>query len=753
MKLKRILSIILTASIIATSFSSVAQISAQTEEEAYNQAAQVTIAEEASVQTVSIPAESTKEFIISIEDNFESFMTTSELWESNYKIKLTCDIDMKGKAFNPIKEFDGVFDGCGYTIRNLKIQNKSAKGKNDELAIINTLNENAEIKNVKFCNYNIECESGIEKAASLIVTNHGTISGVNIINGSINNIGKKANAAGYVLNNEEDGIIENCFVCMNNKDSNIKFGFVGTNLGKIIKCSTAVSVNSKDTAGGFCGSNLGEINDCKSEGSVKAKASNGITICGGFIVENSGMIKNCSSTGAVEGQEFTGGFAGINGDKGEISLCKAICDVKSHTYIASINCGGFVGLDAGKIEDCSFDGKVYGCVDSEKVVGIAVGVTVGVLLTIAGICLTVKYFKYKPESKTQTDIDAYNQAKTNLDQASTNFNQTEDLYEKSRNNLYEAEENLKNARNVPDQIEKDFWNENDCINNSGFIERRAQCFDRIKEAQENIKTAEDNFMKASNNCLQLKDSCNIAKNNFKRVKIDYYNVITKLFFKDSFVITLLAGLFVVGAASGVVTGSAAGLIARNKCANVGAFCGFNAGEISKCSANNSLFKAKTLYNKYNMCGGFVGINGETGTIKDSVATGNEISNKTYTGGHLGGFVGENSGKIENGITKVSVANGKCTGGFCGSNTGEISGSRSEGNAIANAKTVETKCGGFVGNNDKQGKISSCISKGSAEGQEYVGGFCGDNTGEISKSKSEGNATAKTVSNTNRCGGF
>ena len=163
MKLKRILSVILTVSIIATSFLSVVQVSAQTEEEASNQAAQVTTAEDVSVQTAAKPAEPTEEFIISSEDNFESFMTTSELWESNYKIKLTCDIDMKEKAFNPIKEFDGVFDGCGHTIRNLKIQNKSAKGKNDELAIINTLNENAEIKNVKFCNYNIECESALKK--------------------------------------------------------------------------------------------------------------------------------------------------------------------------------------------------------------------------------------------------------------------------------------------------------------------------------------------------------------------------------------------------------------------------------------------------------------------------------------------------------------------------------------------------------------------------------------------------------------
>ncbi|MDE5852980.1 MAG: hypothetical protein K2G97_02940, partial [Oscillospiraceae bacterium] len=310
MKLKRILSVILTVSIIITSFSSVVQVSAQTEE-ASNQAAQVKAIEDGSVQTAARSAEPTKELIISQEDAFSVFMNNPVFWKSNYKVTLARDIDMEGKAFNSIKEFDGVFDGCGHTISNLKIQNKSAKDKNAEISFTNTLNENAEIKNVTFDNYTIEGNSGIKKAAGLVLINHGFISGVDVINGSINNMNKKANVAGYVLNNEEDGVIENCHIeNISAKDANIKSGFVGTNLGKITKCSTAVSVNSKDIAGGFCGSNLGEINDCKAEGMVKATAKKGITVCGGFIADNSGTIKNCSSKGNVEGQEFTGGFAG-----------------------------------------------------------------------------------------------------------------------------------------------------------------------------------------------------------------------------------------------------------------------------------------------------------------------------------------------------------------------------------------------------------------------------------------------------------
>ena len=554
MKVKRILSVILIMSIIVTNFSSLVQISAQTEESAFNKAAQVIAAEDESVQTASRPAETTYEFVISGEDDFASFMTTSELWESKYKIILSCDIDMKGKVFNPIKEFDGVFDGCGHTVSNLKIQNNVVRGKNIELALINTLNECAEIKNVIFDNYTIDGKSILtktDKAAGLIVTNHGTISSVDIINGSINNIDEKANASGYVIKNEEDGIIENCFVGMNNKDANIKSGFVLINTGKITKCSTKLSVNSKDIAGGFCGSNLGEISYCKSEGTVKASVNNGVTICGGFVVENSGIIKDSSSTGKVEGQEFTGGFAGINSDKGEIISSKATCDVKSYTsYIMSINCGGFVGLNVGKMLGCSFDGKVdgYSLFNNAKTTFKDIGISYGSLFgVIFGSSIVINIFR---------------------------------------------------------------------------------------------KIAE-NFQHTGSRTLNK------------------FSIIISLFFSVFIVLSIFA-LIIIPLVVAVL-----------------------------------------------------------------------ISIK---------------------LTK-KINNYVLVGGFCGNNLGEISGSRSEGNVTANAKTVKTKCGGFIGGNDKQGKISSCISTGSVEGQEYVGGFCGDNKGEISKSNSSCNAKASTKVNTNRCGGF
>ncbi|MDE5852998.1 MAG: hypothetical protein K2G97_03030, partial [Oscillospiraceae bacterium] len=513
MKLKRILSVILTMSIIATSFSSVIQISAQTEKSS-STAAQFTAVEDGSMQTASVPSEPTKEFIISSEDNFELFMTTSEFWEANYKVKLVCDIDMKWKAFKSIKEFGGVFDGCGHTISNFKIQNKSDKDKNVELAFIKTLNENAEIKNIKFDNYTIETRSmkdkpKLIKIGMVAVTIHGIVSNVNIINGSIDNIYEKSNAAGFVLNNEGDGVIENCHIeGIGTIDSDIGSGFIGTNLGRITNCSTTLSVNSEDIAGGFVEVNDGEINNCKSEGSVtiNSKSKNSTLLSGNILT-------------------ICGGFAGINSDNGKINSCQTTCNVESNTKAGIALCGGFLGLNLGKIKDCIGKGKVYGYSSYTICKGLG---------TITVICL-------------------------------------------------------------------------DVLLGTAFI----------------------------------------------------FGLM--MYFCDGSELFIGCSWLVVNIASYI-----------------------------------SLYSLESIKIKYNY---------------------------------------------------INV------GGFCGSNTGEISGSRFEGSAIANAKEFETKCGGFVGDNDKQGKISNCISTGSAIGQEYVGGFCGNNSGEISKSNSEGNATAKTISHTNRCGDF
>ncbi|MDE5852772.1 MAG: hypothetical protein K2G97_01865, partial [Oscillospiraceae bacterium] len=189
---------------------------------------------------------------------------------------------------------------------------------------------------------------------------------------------------------------------------------------------------------------------------------------------------------------------------------------------------------------------------------------------------------------------------------------------------------------------------------------------------------------------------------------------------------------------------------ENMCGNGKAFnAGFvemNAGKIT-----NSITTLSINRNLDSIVGGFVGQN--VGTIEGctSICDIYSLYSNYDVVRSTGGFCGDNTGKISNCSSKGSIMSDGCLGGFCANNKGEILKSNSECNVVTRSET--NKCGGFVGNNDKQGKISSCISTGNVEGQDYVGGFCGSNAGEIVDSKAEGNAKAKTISNTNRCGGF
>ncbi|MDE5600083.1 MAG: hypothetical protein K2I60_00525, partial [Oscillospiraceae bacterium] len=85
------------------------------------------------------------------------------------------------------------------------------------------------------------------------------------------------------------------------------------------------------------------------------------------------------------------------------------------------------------------------------------------------------------------------------------------------------------------------------------------------------------------------------------------------------------------------------------------------------------------------------------------------------------------------------------------NIGEISKSNSEGNAIAETVSNTNRCGGFIGEN--RGIVKDSNAKGSATGEEYVGGFAGMNKSDIIDCIAHGKATAKTKIHTALAGGF
>ncbi|MDE5600040.1 MAG: hypothetical protein K2I60_00300, partial [Oscillospiraceae bacterium] len=112
----------------------------------------------------------TKEFVISSKDDFATFMTTSEYWEINCKVNLTCDLDMQNQTFDYIETFSGRFEGGNHTISNLSFK-------------------------------------------CFVKTNNGKISNINFNGGKL--IGDSCIRGGFVVTNEEGGIIDNCVIDMN----------------------------------------------------------------------------------------------------------------------------------------------------------------------------------------------------------------------------------------------------------------------------------------------------------------------------------------------------------------------------------------------------------------------------------------------------------------------------------------------------------------------------------------------------------
>ncbi|MDE5600745.1 MAG: hypothetical protein K2I60_03925, partial [Oscillospiraceae bacterium] len=184
------------------------------------------------------------------------------------------------------------------------------------------------------------------------------------------------------------------------------------------------------------------------------------------------------------------------------------------------------------------------------------------------------------------------------------------------------------------------------------------------------------------------------------------------------------------------------------------------GVIEKCSVYRG--KDPNIFKKSNINAGFVSYN--FGTIN-----GSSTDLSVNYGKNAGGFVSENFGNIENCESTGNVTGKNCLGGFCGYNKGllnnngegKINNCTSKGSVTANTSKSKAMCGGFVGRNS--GDIKDCHANDTnpsnyikVTGGEYIGGFCGLNKefGEIKACTSKNcNVKSSTWLSSIYCGGF
>lgn len=222
----------------------------------------------------------------------------------NTEVLLDADVDMSAHVWSGITKFEGFLDGKGYSIKGLRITDKSPNC----FALIDTLCWDGEIRDL-----------------------HLKETDINILNSN-------ASIASFVIGN--NGTLYNC-----------------SNSGYIISYDCRV--------GGLVTYNHGEIINCKNKGTIIIKNSTIVdpansTGCGGITDVNYQLISNCvnesyiSAPGDVGGicRTIVGGIIVNSGNRGEIcgggyyvAGVSATCG-ENTSLLNSYNVGNVININA-----------------------------------------------------------------------------------------------------------------------------------------------------------------------------------------------------------------------------------------------------------------------------------------------------------------------------------------------------------------------------------------------------------------------
>lgn len=242
---------------------------------------------------------------------------------NNYEgkvIKLTNDIVFDGVTvnnFTPIGTstcFEGIFDGCGYTISGIDVTG-------DKYAAL-FANAAGEVKNitVKNCQF-----SGTSYAAGIAARFlYGTITNCHVIDCRITQSNASGSDAGGIVGEmcySSSSVIKNC----------------STNSTVINKADAGRTANQ--STGGIVGDCYGEIINCCNTGSVTGGDDIAGGICGTLWT---GTIQNCFNVGSVTDSYYIGGIVGY----GDTSTIVANC------YTSESACATNFGSMKGTEKNC-----------------------------------------------------------------------------------------------------------------------------------------------------------------------------------------------------------------------------------------------------------------------------------------------------------------------------------------------------------------------------------------------------------------
>ena len=309
--------------------------------------------------------------------------------------------------------FSGVFDGCGYSIINLRVSTV-AKTIHTATTVFNcgtpslfSIN-NGTIKNLTIEDARYSINAGVYNGGVVCAENNGTITNCHsknclVVFNSCNHFGgivgdnkgtiqnctsentitldSKAGEIGGIASNNSGNIIgctNRTAIISAGSDYSTTGGIVATNSGKIIQCRNLASISTTSTyqnrsaySGGIVGSmSAGEITECYNNGLIYAATNkySSNAYAGGLVgylsggkVSNSYNIGNISaSNNAYSGIAYVGGLIGYNKTIDDVVNCYSVCQVQgnsSEDVYAGIICGY---SSVATIKKCYYVGSASG---------------------------------------------------------------------------------------------------------------------------------------------------------------------------------------------------------------------------------------------------------------------------------------------------------------------------------------------------------------------------------------------------------
>ena len=197
-----------------------------------------------------------------------------------------------GTGFNPIPNYTGLFNGNGFSIKNLKI-NKNT----DTVGLFKKIDKGARLYKLKITNAQVIGNNVVGILAGLV---------------------------------HKDALITDCYVSGVDSGINNVGGLVGLNNGAIINTISKVAVKGASNIGGFVGVNYnGSINNSFNNGSVTASVNGGL-----FAGVNEGAnIENCYAWGTISQNVNIGAFIYENKNGASVRKCYTV--VKNSPFIVN----------------------------------------------------------------------------------------------------------------------------------------------------------------------------------------------------------------------------------------------------------------------------------------------------------------------------------------------------------------------------------------------------------------------------------